>query len=155
MLSLILAFATFGFVPLHEDAPPIPPTDVSIGHQQVDLRGPLVARSRGVRLVLFVRDQRAVTGAPAAAFAAFEEAVPAGSVTAVLQGADGSALTLEHTGHTYYRGFSGLVLSEREPGPGNAIYRGLELDSNVALPGVRFVWLDRDARTVRDVPGPR
>ena len=155
MLHWLVAFATLGVPPLFEDSPPIAPTDLTVGSQTVELRGPLVARAPGVRLVLFVRDQRAVTGYAEAASEQFESAVPAGSVTAVLTGEDGRELTLEHTGYTYYRGFSGLVLSEQAPGPGQAIYRDLKLDTDIALPGVRFVWLDRDARTVRDVPGPR
>jgi len=134
------------------EAPPVAPTDLVVGRQSVDLREPLLARTRGAKLVLFVRDRSALT---ASDNAAFEAAVPPGSVTAHLRARDGDDLVLDHTGYAYYRGFAGLVLSEREPGADNTLYDALEIEAAKALPRVRFMWLDRAGRRVQDLPAPR
>ena len=160
MLSWLVAFAVVGVPQLIPEGPPVAPVDISPGHQVVDLRAPLFARTAGVRMVLFVRDVDAVLDDahnPAAGDrqGRFELAVPTGSITAHLTSADGVSLTLEHTGYRYYRGFSGLVLTETSAGARGQLYSHLELDADVALPDVRFVWLDQLTRTVRDVPAPR
>ncbi len=155
MMSWLLAFVVGGVPLLQIDGPPIAPVDILPGHQVVELRGPLIARTAGARLVLFVRDHSTLTGQRPDRGNAFEEAVPAGSVTARLSNPDGGELTLAHTGYTYYRGYSGLVLTETSPGARQQRYSHLELDASVALPDVRFVWLDQLTRTVRDVPAPR
>src|SRR5688572_14078829 len=98
MWTMLVSFVVGGILPLNPDGLPAAPFDVAVGHQEVALREPLVARDYGVRLVLFVRDR----GRPD-----FEGAVPAGSVTAHLTGADGRELVLEHTGYAYYRGYKG------------------------------------------------
>lgn len=142
MWTLLVSFVIGGILPPNLDGLPAAPFDVAVGHQEVALREPLVARDSGVRLVLFVRD-RARRG--------FEGAVPAGSVTAQLTGADGRELILEHTGYAYYRGFTGLVLTEASKAAPGEFFRHLELDAKVPLKGVRLVWLDRLARQVQDV----
>lgn len=160
MLSWLVAFAVVGIPQFMPEGPAVAPVDISAGHQVVDLRAPLFARTAGVRMVLFVRDVAAVLDDvrnPTAAdrHGRFELAVPPGSITAHLTSADGVRLTLEHTGYRYYRGFAGLVLTETSAGARGQLYSHLELDADVALPDVRFVWLDQLTRTVRDVPPPR
>lgn len=142
MLSLLVGFVVSGILPLNPDALPAAPFDVAIGHQQVALREPLVARDYGVRMVLFVRDRELPDLAAAA---------PQGSVTARLVGAEGRELVLEHTGYTHYRGYTGLVLTESSRAAPGEFFRELALDAKVPLKGVRLVWLDRLARRVEDV----
>ena len=62
------------------EAPPVAPTDIAAGRQSVDLRAPLVARTRGAKLVLFVRDRSALS---AAHIAAFEAAIPRSTTPAM------------------------------------------------------------------------
>lgn len=159
MLHWIVAYSLVRAPQLLPEGAVIAPMDIVQGHQVIDLRAPLIARSSGTRLVLFVRDACGVTDADrvtceAERLQAFQAAVPAGSVTAHLTAADGTSLTLEHTGYRYYQGFPGLVLTEKTPGTRTTRYAHMELDASVALPRVRFVWLDQLTRTVRDVPPP-
>ena len=155
MLSWMIAFVVTG-VPLNfPDGAHIAPTEIVQGQQNVPLRGPLVARTAGARLVLFVRELDELTANEADRNNAFEQAVPTGSVSALLSREDGPQLHLEHTGYIYYRGFAGLVLTETSPGQRRQRYDQLELTAQRDLPLVRFVWLDQLTRTVRDVPPPR
>ena len=149
---LVAALGVPQFLTGFAEPPPVAPTDLVVGRQTVDLREPLLARTRGAKLVLFVRDRAALLGPDNAAF---EAAVPPGSVTARLRAGDGNDLVLDHTGYAYYRGFAGLVLSEREPGTDNTLYDALEIEAAKALPRVRFMWLDRAGRRVQDLPAPR
>ena len=142
MGTWLLSFVIGSILQLPPEGLPVAPFDIAIGHQMVPLREALVARAPGVRLVLFVRE-----GTPAM----FENANPTGSVTAHLTASDGRELTLEHTGYYYYRGFSGLVLTDAGQAGRSESFGQLELDAKVALKGVRVVWLDRLARTVQDV----
>lgn len=142
MLVIPFCFAVAGALPLQPEALPVAPFDLTPGHQQVALREAMVARSRGVRLVLFVRGGDR---------AGFEARHPAGSVTAHLADDAGHQLTLAHTGYTYYRGFTGLVLTEQAPAGGGLAYSRLDLDAKVTLDNVRVVWLDRQARRVEDL----
>ena len=156
MLELIFAFVTtFGPVPLQDEGAPIAPTDIVAGTQNVPLRKPLVNRSPGTQLVLFVRDTSSLTGTGERSNADFETAVPTGSVQGILRNANGASIEYEHTGYVYYRGFSGLVMTESAPSGEQSMFSELELEATVDLPQVRFVWLDRAGRTIRDVPPPR
>lgn len=155
MLSFLISFAVFGVPQLIHEAPPIAPTDIAVGQQQIELRGPLIARTPDAKLVLFVRDLAALKEAGDERVDAFEKALPRGSVQARLSNTEGDSLALEHTDYIYYKGFAGLVLTEQQKGARATRYDSLSLDATTALPGVRFVWLDHAARTVRDVPPPR
>ena len=139
MLTLLISFAVAGALPLQPEALPVAPFDVGIGHQVVALREAMVARSPGVRMVLFVRDGERP---------AFEAAHPRGSVTAHLRDAQGREVTLAHTGYTYYHGFAGLVLTEQSAADRGQSFAHFELDAKVSLNHVRVVWLDRLARRV-------
>ncbi len=150
MHALLLAFAITGALNFTPDGLPVAPTNLAPGAQTVDLREPLVARTRGARLVLLMRSS-AVTQTPGdASRGAFEAALPRGSVTAHLRDASGHELILEHTGYTYHRGYAGLLLTSAAA-PHNERYDALEIDSQVALPNVRFIWLDRGARQLQDL----
>jgi hypothetical protein len=150
MLSWLLAFTVTGFGPLIPEGLPVAPVDVVAGAQTIALRAPLVARTPGVRLVLFVRDLSAFAAQRSDRLVAFEQALPPGSVKARLRSSDGRELELRHTDYVYHRGYAGLVLTETAPGLGNTLYGTLEIDAATALPGVQFVWLDRLVRTVQD-----
>ncbi|MCZ6893694.1 MAG: hypothetical protein O7H40_06555 [Gammaproteobacteria bacterium] len=156
MLHLIVSFVLIGLPPLGEEALPAAPLDVEVGRQAVELRKPLVVRMEGARLILFVRDLSGLDIADHGARDALEWAVPTGSVSAYLTGADGRQLKLEHTGYSYYRGVRGLLLTHSNGAVDKTpeLYRQLELDAKFALKGVRLVWLDRGARQVWDInPG--
>lgn len=142
MLSMLASLAIGGLLQLQPESLPAAPFNLGVGQQQVLLRSPLIARTAGVRMVLFVRD-----GAPAS----FERDHPAGSVTARLTTDEGQALTLEHTGYYYYHGLAGLVLTEQGAAARGQRFGHLEFDAKVALQGVNLVWLDRLARRVQDV----
>ena len=88
MLHLIISFALIGLPPLGEEALPAAPVDLEIGRQAVELRKPLVVRMEGARLILFVRDLSGLNIAGHGARDALEWAVPTGSVSAYLTGAD-------------------------------------------------------------------
>ena len=156
MLHLIVSFVLIGLPPLGEEALPAAPLDLEVGRQAVELRKPLVVRMEGARLILFVRDLSGLDIADHGARDALEWAVPTGSVSAYLTGADGRQLKLEHTGYSYYRGVRGLLLTHSNGAVDKTpeFYRQLELDAKLALKGVRLVWLDRGARQVWDInPG--
>lgn len=156
MIELIFAFVTtVGPLQMADQSAPVAPTDVQPGNQAISLRKPLINRSPGTRLVLFVRDTTALTGSDVADAKAFERAVPLGSVRGTLRSNGGQTIIYRHTGFTYYRGFSGLVLTESRPSGAQALFHELEIDADLTLPQVRFVWLDRAGRTIRDVPPPR
>lgn len=149
MLHLIMAFTLSAAVPSVPDGLPVAPLDIAAGNQRVALREPLIARHAGASLVVLVRD-RAALGVPAHdQVRGFERALPMGSVTAHLRGADGADLVLEHTGYVYHRGQAGLLLTGA--GGGKARYDALDLAARRALPGVRLVWLDRPGRLIDDV----
>jgi len=149
MLQLLIAFTLSAAVPSVPDGLPVAPLDLAPGTQTVALREPLIARHAGASLVLLVRD-RAALGVPAHdQVGGFERAVPAGTVTARLRGPDGADLVLRHTGYVYHRGQAGLLLTG--PGGGKARYDSLDIEARRALPGVRFVWLDRPGRLLDDV----
>lgn len=149
MIELLLSFALIGAPnTIHENLP-VAPVDIHRGSQRLDLLEPLVARSPGARLILFVR---AATGAAPGSSAALAGAVPPGAVRAVLTGANGRELHLEHTDYTDYQGFRGLVLTGEAPGTQTpALYLRLDVESSVALEDVRVVWLNRAVVNVRDV----
>ncbi len=150
MWSLV-SFAAIGFGPLVGEGLPVAPVDVEVGRQVVELRKPLIAKRPGARLVLYVRDTSSLRVTDPDVESAFESAVPEGSVVAYLRGSDDAELILQQTGYSFYRGYAGIVLSA----PGTQLhmdrFQHLELETNVALKGVRFVWLDRDGRRVEDV----
>ena len=149
MHALVLAFAITGAINFTPDGLPVAPLDIVAGSQEVSLREPLVARTRGARLVLLMRG-RALDASGADAVAAFEAALPRGSVTAHLRNAAGEELVLEHTGYAYHRGYAGLLLTS-DANPHNARYDALELDADRALPNVRVVWLERAAQQLQDL----
>jgi hypothetical protein len=151
MWSLIVGFAAIGLGPLVGEGLPVAPVDIEIGRQLVALRKPLIAKRPGVRLVLYVRDTSNLGIAGPDVTDAFESAIPEGSVVAYLSGTDNQQLTLRQTGYSFYRGYAGIVLSAPSAQPSMARYQYLELDTKVALKGVRFVWLDRHGRRVEDV----
>ena len=151
MWSLLVSFAAIGFGPLVGEGLAVAPVDIESGRQVVELRKALIAKRPGARLVLYVRDKSnlGITGPDV--IAAFESAVPEGSVVAYLRGADYTELMLHQTGYSFYRGYAGVVLSA----PGTQLhmdrYQHLEVETKVALKGVRFVWLDRHGLRVEDV----
>lgn len=151
MLPLLLGFAALNLIRLAPEGLPVAPVDLVAGHQVIALRQPLVTRTPGVRLVLFVHRGDAAGKPGPDAVASFERAVPRGSVTARLRDDDGHVLTLVHTGYRFYQGYCGLVLTETRPAPRGGFYRHLEVDARVPLAHVRFVWLDQRGRQVRDV----
>lgn len=150
MHALVLAFAITGAFNFTPDGLPVAPMDLTSGAQRVELREPLVARTRGARLVLLVRGSAVTDAAAADTVGAFEAALPRGSVTARLRDTAGHELVLEHTGYTYHRGYAGLLLTSTEVAH-NQRYDTLEIDADVALPNVRFVWLDRATRQLQDM----
>ena len=142
MNALLFYFAVAGALPLQPDGLPVAPFDIAVGQQTVELREALIARSPGVRLVLFVGgDSRAE----------FEAHYPTGSITAHLRDADGREIALAHTGYIYYHGHAGLELTEQAPAARGQAFGHFELEAKVALNHVRVVWLDRLARRVEDV----
>ena len=149
MLESLFALLLNGLAPAAPDGLPVAPLDITVGRQEIPLRAPLVGRTPGARLVLFVRDLSAFAPAGDQRLPGFERALPPGSVRARLVGRDGE-LDFVHTEYVYHRGFAGLVLTEVIPGQGNRLYDRLQLDADVALPGVQFVWLDRVGRRVQD-----
>ncbi len=155
MTAWLLAVALFGLAEHVPEGAPIAVTDLAAGRQAVSLRAPLVARTAGTRLVLFVRALQALGGTGDARRSGFESALPPGSVRAWLRSADGQVLELAHTDYVYFRGFAGLVLGEVSPGRGGTRYDTLEIDTARDLPAVRFMWLDQRTRSVRDFPAPR
>lgn len=142
MHALLFYFAVAGALPLQPDALPVAPFDIGVGHQVVPLREAMVARSAGVRMVLFVRGDTP---------AAFEARYPAGSVTAHLRDASGHEIALAHTGYVYYHGRAGLELTEQAPAARGQAFGHFELEARVPLNDVRVVWLDRLARRVEDL----
>jgi hypothetical protein len=121
---------------------PVAPFDLKVGHQVVDLREAMVARSAGVRMVLFVRGDSPEH---------FQAHYPVGSVTAHLRDARGQELALVHTGYIYYHGQAGLEMTEQAPAARGQAFGHIELDAKVAMNHVRVVWLDRLARRVEDL----
>ncbi len=142
MNTLLLYFAVAGALPLQPDSLPVAPFDIAVGHQVVELREAMVARSAGVRMVLFVRGETP---------AAFEAHYPAGSVTAHLRDGHGQEIALAHTGYVYYHGHAGLELTEQAPAARGQAFGHFELEAKVKLNDVRVVWLDRLARRVEDL----
>lgn len=142
MNTLLLYFAVAGALPLQPDALPVAPFDIAVGRQVVELRDTMVARSPGVRMLLFVRGNTP---------AEFEARYPAGSVTAHLRDGQGQEIALAHTGYVYYHGHAGLELTEQAPATRGQAFGHFELEAKVALNGVRVVWLDRLARRVEDI----
>ena len=130
---------------------PAAPLDLEAGVQRVELRAPLIARTVDARLVLMVREPLAENVQLGYGIAGFEQAVPRGSVRARLHSDGGGTLELEHSDYLYHRGYRGLVLTEVQPGRGNVRYGDLEIESDVRLPGVRLVWLDRRGRRIQDL----
>jgi hypothetical protein len=151
MWATLLSFAAIGVLPFVPIGLPVAPTDVKIGHQVVELLKPLVARSPGARLILYVRDISDLGVARRNILQEFESAVPRGSVVAYLTSERGEMLTLKHTEYSYYHGYAGLVLSETTAPARMELYRHLEIEAKVPLKGVYFVWLDRGGRRVEDV----
>ena len=142
MGALSFYFAVVSALPIQPEAMPVAPFNVTVGQQVVELRQPMVARTPGVRMVLFMRG-----GSPAN----FEATHPAGSVTAQLRDTDGHEITLAHTGYVYYHGYTGLELTEQTAAERGQSFAHLQLDAQVAMRNVRVVWLDRLARRVEDV----
>ena len=142
MHTVLFYFAVAGALPQQPDALPVAPFDIEIGHQVVEVREAMVARSPGVRMVLFVRGETP---------ARFETRYPAGSVTAHLRDARSQQLTLVHTGYIYYHGRAGLELTEQAPAARGQAFGHFELEAKVSLHNVRVVWLDRLARRVEDL----
>ncbi|MEX2482163.1 MAG: hypothetical protein WD928_15000 [Gammaproteobacteria bacterium] len=150
MLAWLLTLSLTGLGPIVPEGLAVAPVDVVAGSQTIALRAPLVARTPGARLVLFVRDLSALKAPGMDRVAAFEHALPPGSVSARLRSPDGRALELQHTAYLYHRGLAGLVLTESAPGQSNTLYATLEVEASRPLPGVQFIWLDALARDVRD-----
>ncbi len=142
MHALLFYFAVASALPLQPDALPVAPFDISVGQQVVALRETMIARSAGVRMVLFVRGDTP---------AHFKAHYPLGSVTAHLRDAHGQELALAHTGYVYYHGHAGLELTEQAPAARGQAFGHFELDAKVALNNVRVVWLDRLAQRVEDL----
>jgi hypothetical protein len=142
MHSLLFYFAVAGALSRQPAALPVAPFDIEIGHQVVEVRDAMMARSPGVRMVLFVRGETP---------ARFETRYPTGSVTAHLRDTRGQQLTLVHTGYTYYRGHAGLKLTEQAPAARGQAIAHFEHEAKVSLHNVRVVWLDRLARRVEDL----
>ncbi len=142
MHAVVFYFAVAGALPLQPEGLPAAPFDISVGQQQMALREALVARSPGVRMLLFVR------GATAAQF---EAQNPIGSVTAHLRDTHGHEIALAHTGYVYYHGHAGLELTERNAAQRGQSFAEVELEAKVALNNVRVVWLDSLAKRVEDL----
>ena len=142
MNALLLSFAVASALPLQPDGLPVAPFDITIGSQVVELREAMIARSAGVRLVLFVAGDSP---------AHFEARYPSGSVTAHLRDSHGQEIALAHTGYVYYHGHAGLELTEQTPAARGQAFGHFELEAKVALNHVRVVWLDRLARRVEDL----
>ena len=142
MNTLLLYFAVAGALPLQPDALPVAPFDIAVGRQVVELRDTMVARSPGVRMLLFVRGNTP---------AEFEARYPAGSVTVHLRDGQGQEIALAHTGYVYYHGLAGLELTEQTAAGRGQSFAHFELEARVAMRNVRVVWLDRLARRVEDV----
>jgi hypothetical protein len=153
MLDLLVNFVLLGALALGKEALPATPMDVEVGRQAVELRKALEVQNDGARLVLFVRAAKRLGIGDGNVLENFKAAVPEGSVSALLTGADGKELKLEHTGYTFYRGYKGLILTGAGVPEGGTpqLYSRLELDAKLALPGVRIVWLDRAVLQVWDV----
>ena len=146
-----IGFVAAGISPWVPDSLIAETTDIHQGTQQVELRAPIISRASGARLFLFIRHQDAVAGVDNSQIPDFEQAVPTGSFSATLTNEAGQTLKLEHSGYTYYRGFSGIELSEVEAGKGVVRYDSLIIDADLPLPEVRFVWLDRGGINIRDL----
>jgi hypothetical protein len=151
MLSLVVLIGAVSLAPPIRNSLLAVPQDVQIGRQVVELRRPLIARTRGVKLVLFVRGRGALGIDNTNVIQDFEASVPHGSVNAFLSGSDGEELSLTHSDYIFYRGHMGLVLTEVNPAQRGDRYRHLELDAKIPLQNVRFVWLDRAGRRLDDV----
>lgn len=153
MAALISQLLVLGFLSCGKAALPATPLDLAVGRQPVDLRLPLEVQNHGARLVLLIRDSKIPGFDPGNVLATFRDAVPTGSVSAVLTSLDGTTLAMQHTDYTYYKGYKGLVLTGTSLPAGDLpqLYSALELDARVALGGVRVLWLDRAGLTVRDV----
>ncbi|MFP6782288.1 MAG: hypothetical protein VCB59_11390 [Gammaproteobacteria bacterium] len=151
MWQLILYFGMVGFAPPGSDGLAAAPFDVAGGPQVVDLREPLIARTEGARLVLFVRDRSELGLSKSEAIRDFEAAAPPGSIDAQLTGKDGEYLALAHSEYSFFRGYLGLVLTQVGDAERTSRYQHLEFDSKIPLKGVRLVWLDRQGRRVQDV----
>jgi hypothetical protein len=151
MWALVLYFGVIGIAPPIGSGLPAAPLDIEIGRQTIALRQPLIARTAGVRLHLYVRDVSSLPPGAAARNEDFEAALPAGSVTAYLRGTDGEKLTLSHQAYSFFRGYMGLVLTESaERVRRNTRFTELELEAKVPLRGVRLVWIDRAGRRIED-----
>lgn len=152
MWPLIVALVGFGSVaPNAKQGLPVAPVDIEPGQQIVELRAPMYARSRGAHLVLYVRDRSNLGINDANLVEEFESAVPAGSITAYLSGPNAEPLVLRHSAYSYFRGYAGIVLTAESPDAAGDLYNQLELQSDVPLKNVRFVWLDRGGARVEDV----
>ncbi|MFT4583991.1 MAG: hypothetical protein ACI8XZ_003755 [Gammaproteobacteria bacterium] len=151
MLSFIALIGAVALAPPIRNGLLAVPQDVQIGRHVVELRRPLIARTHGVKLVLFVRRRGELGIDTANVIQDFQAKVPRGSVDAYLSGSDGEELSLTHSDYVFYRGHMGLVLTEVEPAERGDRYRHLELDAKIPLQNVRFVWLDRAGRRIDDV----
>ncbi len=153
MLNLVANIVLISALGCGKEALPVTPLDVQVGRHAVELRQPLEVRASGVRLVLFLRDMESLGITGTDVLDEFKTTVPEGSVSAFLTGKDGKQLKLVHTGYSFYRGYKGLVLTEADPieGAGPQMFSHLELDSKLALNGVRAVWIDRAVLQVWDV----
>lgn len=151
MWPLLVLLGLGAIAPLGKDGLPVAPVDIEPGRQLVALRKPLHARSPGAYLILYVRDRRPFAGAATDARHAFELSVPEGAVVARLNARDGTSRTLTHQGYSYYRGYSGIVLRPDDKRGYGELYNELEIDSSVALPAVRFVWMNRGSERVEDI----
>lgn len=142
MNALLFYFAVAGALPLHPEGLPAAPFDLSVGQQELHLREAMVARSPGVRMLLFVRGRTP---------AEFEAHNPIGSVIAHLRDSAGHEVALAHTGYVYYHGRAALELTEQTAAHRGQSFAHVELEAKVALDDVRLVWLDSLAKRVEDL----
>ncbi|MCZ6665911.1 MAG: hypothetical protein O7B81_11440 [Gammaproteobacteria bacterium] len=153
MLNLLANIVLISALACGKEALPVTPLDIQVGRHAVELRISLEVRAPGARLILFVRETDGLGITDPDVADAFKTIVPEGSVSAFLTGRDGKQLKLVHTGYSFYRGYKGLVLTEADPieQAGPQMFSRLELDSKLALNGVRAVWIDRAVLQVWDV----
>lgn len=142
MNALLCYFAVASALPIQPQPLPVAPFNINVGQQVVDLRETIIARSAGVRMVLFVHGDSP---------AHFQARYPTGSVTAHLRDTQGKEIALVHTGYIYYHGRAGLELTEQAPAARGEAFAHFELDAKVALNHVRVVWLDTLGKRVEDV----
>lgn len=142
MHALLFCFAVAGALPLHPEGLPAAPFDLAVGQQEMQLREAMVARSPGVRMLLFVRG---------VAPPDFEARNPLGSVTAHLRDTHGHEISLAHTGYVYYHGHAGLELTEKDAARRGQSFAHVALEAKIKLNDVRVVWLDSLTKRVEDL----